>query len=325
MGTPSVSVLLLTRNGMATLPRVLALIRPQTVACPVEIVAVDSGSSDGTVGLLRGRADRLIETREEEFNHGTTRNVGVEACKAPLVVFLVQDAEPASADWLARLAAPLMADDPVTHASGGARPLAGTYARQIPRSDASAVVRTHLLRYSATDSTPRRQTIADQSAFDALSPVERLSACTFDNVCSCIRREVWERHPFRRTPIAEDLAWAKDVMLAGYDLAYEPEAAVVHSHERPAGYELRRTYLVHQQLRRLFGLATIPTAAHLARAVAVAAVAHTRWTMGGPGSAGARMARLPRALALAVAMPLGQYLGARSADTGRELLRVRGV
>jgi hypothetical protein len=26
-----------------------------------------------------------------------------------------------------------------------------------------------------------------------------------------------------------------------------------------------------------------------------------------------------------VAMPLGQYLGARSADTGRELLTVRGV
>ena len=325
MTTPLVSLLLLTRNGAATLPRVLASIRSQTVTFPFEIVAVDSGSSDGTVELLRGQADRLIEIREEEFNHGTTRNVGVEACKAPLVVFLVQDAEPASADWLARLAAPLMADDPVTHASGGARPLAGTYARQIPRSDASAVVRAYLQRYSATDSIPRRQSIADQAAFDALSPAERLAACTFDNVCSCIRREVWERHPFRLTPIAEDLAWAKDVMLAGCDLAYVPEAAVVHSHERPAGYELRRTYLVHQQLRRLFGLATIPGRVHLARAVAVSAITHTRWTLGGPGSAGARMARLPRALALAVAMPLGQYLGARSADTGRELLRVRGV
>jgi rhamnosyltransferase len=218
-----------------------------------------------------------------------------------------------------------MADDPASRAAGGARPLAGTYARQIPRSDASAVVRAYLLRYSATDSIPRRESIADQAAFDALSPSERMATCTFDNVCSCIRREVWARHPFRPTPIAEDLAWAKDVMLAGYDLAYVPETAVVHSHERPAAYELRRTYLVHQQLRRLFGLATIPSAAHLARAVAVSAVAHTQWTLGGPGGAGAKLRQLPRALALAVAMPLGQYLGARSADTGRELLRVRGV
>ena len=114
-------------------------------------------------------------------------------------------------------------------------------------------------------------------------------------------------------------------MLAGYDLAYVPDAAVVHSHDRPAGYELRRTYLVHQQLRRLFGLATIPSAAHLARAIAVSGLAHSRWTLGGPGRAGSRLAALPRALALAAAMPLGQYLGARSADSGRELLRVRGV
>jgi rhamnosyltransferase len=325
MGIPSVSVLLLTRNGAATLPRVLASIRAQAVTFPIEIVAVDSGSSDGTVELLGGQADQLIEIRESAFNHATTRNVGAEACKAPLVVFLVQDAEPVSANWLARLAAPLMAGDPVTHASGGARPLAGTYARQISRSDASAVVRAYLLRYSATDSIPRRQSIADQAAFDALSPAERMGACTFDNVCSCIRREVWEQHPFRPTPIAEDLAWAKDVMLAGFDLAYVPDAAVVHSHERPARYEFQRTYLVHQQLRRLFGLATIPSAAHLAGAVAVSAAAHARWTMGGPGAAAARLAALPRALALAVAMPLGQHLGARSADTGRELLTVRGV
>ena len=325
MGTPSVSILLLTRNGAATLPRVLSAIRSQTVTFPIEIVAVDSSSSDGSVELLRGQADRLIEIRESEFNHGTTRNVGLEACRAPLVVLLVQDADPVSADWLARLAAPLLADDPARHAAGGVRPLAGTYARQVPRSDASAVVRAHLLRYPATGSTPRRQSIAGQAAFDALSPSERMARCTFDNVCSCIRREVWERQPFQPTPIAEDLAWAKHVMLAGFDLAYVPDAAVVHSHERPAGYELRRTYLVHQQLRRLFGLATIPGRAHLARAVAVSAVAHTRWTMGGPGAETARLAALPRALALAVAMPLGQYLGARSADTGRELLRVRGV
>ncbi len=187
------------------------------------------------------------------------------------------------------------------------RTLAGTYARQVPRPDASPVVHAYLSRYPATGSAPRRQSIASPAEFDALTPGERLAACTFDNVCSCIRREVWERHPFKAAPIAEDLAWAREVMLAGYDLAYVPDAAVVHSHDRSAGYELRRTYLVHQQLRRLFGLATVPTAAHLARAIAVSAVAHARWTLGGPGPTGARLTRLPRALALAVAMPLGQY------------------
>jgi rhamnosyltransferase len=325
MDQPSVSVLLLTHNGIATLPRVLASIRSQTATFPYEVVAVDSGSGDGTAEWLRGRVDRLIEIREEDFNHGGTRNAGIAACRAPLVVLLVQDAEPASANWLATLVEPLMAVDSRGPGRASARPLAATYGRQLPHGDAPGVVRAYLSRYPAASSEPRRQSVSTPEAFNALAPAERMALCTFDSVCSCIRREAWERHPFEPAPIAEDLAWARTVLLAGYDLAYVPDAAVVHSHDRPASYELRRTYLVHQQLRRLFGLATVPSLPHLARGMAVSAVAHVRWTMSGPGGVTTRLAALPRALALAVALPLGQYLGARSADTHRELLRVRGV
>jgi len=413
MATPLVSVLLLTHNGADTLPGVLAAIKAQDVPFPYELVAVDSGSRDGTTDLLRAQVDRLIDIREADFNHGTTRNLGIEACRAPFVVLLVQDAEPESPAWLSRLVAPLLrsarrhpslpsvrvedcatgpvagqphpssapnaldmsvaparragrparrhpslpsvrAEDCATgpvagqphprHPSAaaalgippdGRQPLAsrhvehdrfaGTYARQVARPGASAVTRAYLARYAAAGTEPRVQSLANLQAFDALSPAERLAACTFDNVCSCIRRAVWQEHPFRATPIGEDLEWAKEVMLAGYQLAYVPEALVVHSHNRAAGYELRRTYLVHQRLRRLFGLATVPSTLHLARSIAVSAVAHTRWTLGAPIGASAKLAKIPRALALAVALPLGQYLGARSADAGRELLRARGV
>jgi rhamnosyltransferase len=158
-----------------------------------------------------------------------------------------------------------------------------------------------------------------------MSPIDRLAACTFDNVCSCIRRSVWREYPFTATPIAEDVEWSKSVLLAGYHLAYVPDAVVMHSHDRSARYELSRTYLVHQQLRRLLGLATVPTRRQLARAIGVSLLAHVRWTLGGLAGAASKLAQLPRSLALAVAMPLGQYLGAKSADTGRELLRARGI
>jgi rhamnosyltransferase len=315
MSAPLVSVLLLTHNGADTLPGVLAAIKSQDVPFPFELVAVDSGSRDGTTDLLRAQADRLIEIREAEFNHGTTRNLGVEACRAPLVVLLVQDAEPESRAWLSRLAAPLAENDR----------LAGTYARQQVRPGASAVTAAYLARYAAAAMRPRVQSLASREALDALSPAARLETCTFDNVCSCIRRAVWQAHPFRATPIGEDLDWAREVMLAGHQLAYVPEAVVLHSHDRPASYELRRTYLVHQRARRLFGLATVPSTFHLARSISVSALAHSRWTLGAPIGVTSKLAQLPRALALAVALPLGQYLGARSADTGRELLRARGV
>jgi rhamnosyltransferase len=175
----------------------------------------------------------------------------------------------------------------------------------------------------ATSAEPRTLALSSAAALDALSPLDRARACGFDNVCSCLRRAVWERHPFPETPIAEDLEWARDVLLAGWRLAYAPRAAVVHSHDRSARYELHRTYLLHQRLRRLFGVRAVPTRLRLARAVLGTAALHLALTTRDPRGRTPR--GVARALALAVAWPLGQYLGARSADTGRELLRPAGV
>jgi rhamnosyltransferase len=293
---PLVSVLLVTRDGAATLGETLAAIRAQRTELPFEVVAIDSGSTDGTLELLARGADRLLEIAPREFDHGTTRNAGIAACRGELVALLVQDALPASDDWLESLTAPLRSD-PL---------LAGTCARQLPRPAASAVTRHYLAGWAASAAEPRAMEVRDAPAWSALSPAERLALCTFDDVCSCIRRSVWERFPFRPTEIAEDVEWAREVLLAGWRLAYVPQARVVHSHERSAGHELRRTRAVHRRLGALLGLRTIPTARHLLRALASTLPLHARL-------AWRRPAGLPRALALAVAFPLGQYLGGREA------------
>lgn len=311
--TPEVSVLLLTRNGMATLPGVLDALESQESSLSFETVAVDSGSTDGTAELLQRRVTTLVRIPPESFNHGLTRNLGIEHCRGEFVVLLVQDAQPRSAGWLSALVQPLL-DDPR---------LAGTFGRQVPRRDASAITRHYLSQWIAAGPVARVSRVPTAEGFERLAPMDRFLSCVFDNVCSCIRRAVWERIPFRKTPIAEDLEWGRDVLLAGHALAYAPEAVVIHSHDRPASYELGRTYLVHQRLRSLFGLATIPDLPSLARAVATTIPVHVRCVTGAGVHRGMR--ELPRALALAVALPLGQYLGIRSADTQRELLRPRGI
>ncbi|MBI3493615.1 MAG: hypothetical protein HY047_17835, partial [Acidobacteria bacterium] len=123
------------------------------------------------------------------------------------------------------------------------------------------------------------------------------------------RRSIWRRQPFARTPIGEDIEWARAVLLAGYRLAYVPAAAVIHSHDRPARYEFARTYVLHRRLYELFRLRTIPTLPLLARAIASTLAAHLRCQRNG------------RAIALACAWPLGQYLGALSAVKGWKPLR----
>src|SRR5947208_7784950 len=227
-----VSIVLPTRNGAATLPAVLDAIARQRVGFPFEIVAVDSASTDGTADLLRRRVDRLITISADAFDHGLTRNLAIEQAGGDLVVLLVQDALPASDSWLAALTAPLIGDDRV----------AGAYARQLPRPDASALTRHYLSRWVASSDAVRTTEIAGRAELAALHPMAQVELCAFDNVCSCIRRSIWKEHPFHQTSIGEDIEWAKEVLLAGYRLAYVPAAAVIHSHDRPARYELLRTY-----------------------------------------------------------------------------------
>jgi rhamnosyltransferase len=301
-----VSVVVPTRNGISTLPALLDRVRHQRTCAPVEIVAIDSGSTDGSAELLKTQADTCISIRPEDFDHGLTRNAGIARANGDLVVLLVQDAIPASDGWLDALIAPLVAD----------RDVAGTFCRQQARDDASPVTRHYLDRWIAAAGEPRTVAFASRAEFDSLSPMDQFLSCAFDNVCSCIRRSVWEAHPFRSTPIGEDVEWAREVLLAGHRLVYTPGAVVVHSHDRSARYEFERTYALHRRLYELFRLRTIPSRSALTRAVGSSLVLHVRCQHKFPMTRkGVR--DFGRAIALAVAWPVGQYLGARDAIKGR--------
>jgi rhamnosyltransferase len=232
-----VSILLLTRNGAATLPELLARVRSQEFEGRIELVAVDSGSTDGTLGLLQGHADTIVSIDPAEFNHGETRNVGIAATTAELVVLVVQDAIPADRGWLRELVAP-MADEAV----------AASWARQIPAADASAVTRMHLQRWFGASREPRTVSI-DPAAFHHLPSWRQFELCALDNVCACIRRRAWEQHPFRRVPIGEDVEWARDVLLDDWRIVYAPRSVVQHSQKHAVRYELVLTHHIHHRLR----------------------------------------------------------------------------
>jgi rhamnosyltransferase len=70
---------------------------------------------------------------------------------------------------------------------------------------------------------------------------------------------VWKQIPFAANDFAEDLDWGKRVLEAGWKIAYEPSAFVIHSHNRSLDYEFKRTYLCHQKLYSLFQVRTVPS------------------------------------------------------------------
>lgn len=207
-----ISIVIPVKNGGEELQRLLAAIQRQETAEEVEIVVIDSGSTDGTPAVARAFGARVHAIAPGEFNHGATRNLGIELSGGETIVFTVDDAEPIGTSWLENLAAPLR-DDPA---------LAGTYSRQLPAEGAPAGQRYYLeFRYGPE---PRRQ--------QASEPAQLTSATTlFSNVSSAVRRSVLARHPFRRDLItAEDLEWCGRVLLAGYAVAYVPDSMVRHSH-----------------------------------------------------------------------------------------------
>jgi len=310
--TTRIPVVIPTWNAGPVLGDVLDAIASQHGSYHADVIAIDSGSSDGTVERLRKYGARVLQVPSAAFNHGETRNEALTHALGECAVLLVQDAVPASSHWLAALVDPLLQDASI----------AGTFARQVPAVRASRVTTHYLGQWIAAQAKPRVVGPLTAESFARMPPAERHATCAFDNVCSCIRLSVWRRYPFAATPIAEDLQWARDVLVAGHRLAYVPDAVVRHSHERSIAYELQRTYLVHRRLAEIFGLATVPTVGSLLRAVAATIPTNARLAAGEPTD---RLRAMLRGAALGVAQPLGQYLGARSSRDGRELLRTSGI
>jgi len=294
-----------TKNAGELFRDVLARLRAQIYPGPIDILVIDSGSTDRTVDLAREFGAKVESIDPEDFNHGLTRNAGIEQTAGEMVVLITQDALPAD-DKLIQSFARAYADPLV----------ASVYARQVPRPGADVLTVRHLNRWLTGRVARDVKQITDRAAFDSLRPYDRYVFCNFDNVCSSVRRTAWRTIPFRASDFGEDLDWSKRILEAGLKIVYEPAAAVIHSHRRPARYEYQRTYMCHRKLYELFGLATVPSRRHLARFLIQAILKDVAYVARREPDFGTKVRLMARVPALAAASVLGQYRGARDERLG---------
>ena len=246
---PRVSVVLPVLDGAATLGPLLDTLAAQRIDGAVELLAVDSGSRDGSLELLLASPARVFAVPRRLFGHGRTRNAAISQARAAVVVMLSQDALPAGPDLLQGLCEPLEADPS----------LAGCYARQVAPPGTDPLVAAALERWTPPGPDHRQRALtADQLA--RLSPIERVARCRFDDVASSIRRSVWRHHPLPDVPFGEDIAWARRVLTSGHDLLYRGGTEVLHAHEGGILSAFRRDRAAHERLAAEFGLRTIPSA-----------------------------------------------------------------
>lgn len=298
------TVLIPTYNAGPLFAEVLERISGQKTDFDYEILLVDSGSADGTLELARRHGARVIGIKKSDFTHGGARNLGISEARGAYVAMTVQDAVPADENWLAAMVENMTGDESV----------AGVYSRQIPRPDCNPFTRHQLEQHFTNRPERHVQRAESPESYEALPPMEKLATITFDDVSSCVRRSVWQKHPFRPVSFGEDLDWSERVVKAGYKIVYEPASAVIHSHDRTAVYEMKRAYVAHKLLAETVGLRVLPTFSELRRRLPV--LVRQRLKLARNAGGGARL--YARAVARSVGDQTGVYLGGMAgAEPGR--------
>jgi rhamnosyltransferase len=244
------TVVIPTKNAIQVLPRVLEKVLAQKTPWSYEIIAIDSGSNDGTKEYLRELKNvKLIEIAPEEFGHGKTRNLGARAADADFVAFLTHDAEPADDNWLVSLVAAAEQDERI----------AGVFGRHIAYATASPFTKNDLDQHF--EGFLRNPLIVSQdldpTRYETDQGWRQLLHFYSDNN-SLLRKAVWERIPYPDVEFAEDQLWARSIIEAGYLKAYAPNAAVYHSHDYSFLEQVRRAFDESRNFRKYFGYQLSP-------------------------------------------------------------------
>ena len=198
---PRCSLVIRAYNEAKHLGRLLDGIQQQTIQ-EVEVILVDSGSTDGTLEIAAQYPLQVQRISAQEFTFGRSLNRGIAAASSEWVVIASAHVYPVYPDWLERLLEPL-ADPKVALSYGKQR---GNHHTQF--SEQQIFARWY------PDEAPRRQ----------VHPF-----C--NNANAAIRRSLWQVRPYDETLSGlEDLDWANWAVSQGYQLAYVPEAEIIHVH-----------------------------------------------------------------------------------------------
>ena len=186
----SVGVVIRTLNEQQLIQQCLETLMKQDGGFDLDIVVVDSGSTDATVELATRHGARIVEMQAATFDYSASLNLGIERAHGEFLISLSAHAIPLDEYWLERMIAPF----------SDAR-VAGVTGRQVPWPGAP------------WKEVERLETLfGDTSLTHPPASTEQL---VFSNAASAIRRSVWHEEPFT-LPAVEDLDWARRVLDAGW-------------------------------------------------------------------------------------------------------------
>ncbi|MBI2567666.1 MAG: glycosyltransferase [Candidatus Schekmanbacteria bacterium] len=219
----SCSVIIRCFNEEEHIGRLLSGLMLQTVT-GVEIIVVDSGSTDATLSIVERFPATVCHIAPADFSFGRSLNIGCEAAHHELLVVASAHVYPIHTTWLESLLAPFA--DPAVEVA---------YGRQCG---------------------DWRTRFSEEQIFRKWFPARSLANQTTpfcNNANAAVRRATWRRLRYDESLTGlEDIELACRVLRDGGRIAYSAEAVVAHVHQETARRIYNRYRREAMALKRIF-------------------------------------------------------------------------
>ena len=202
----------------------LNMLKKQTTK-GIPVLIIDSGSDKEWCKAAQGLNWQLKEIDSNDFNHGGTRQMGIDICPGKdIIVFLTQDAILADEYSIENL---VRAFDDIS--------VGCAYGRQLPHKAANVFAAFARLHNYPAESYVR--SYADRSRYG-------LKTAFLSNSFAAYRRNAIEKVGGFPSDVilSEDMYVAARMLMSGWKVAYAAEARVYHSHNYTVWQEFKRYF-----------------------------------------------------------------------------------
>lgn len=224
MFKPTVDVIIPAYKPDQKLAHLIAMLQKQTY--PIDhILIINTEERFWNHELIQDMTGvEVFHITQKEFDHGGTRRLGESLSNADILVYMTQDAVPADRQLIRQLIRPFQKSQ-----------VKASYARQLPAKDCRVIE-----RYTRDFNYP------EESFIKSADDLPKMGIKTFfcSNVCAAYDHKVYtELGGFPKKAIFnEDMIYAGHLIQAGYSIAYQAEAQVVHSHNYSGWQQFTRNF-----------------------------------------------------------------------------------
>lgn len=215
----NVSIVIPVKNGLHWLKYSIPKMLNQEGINRLELIIIDSGSSDGIEDFLTHFSDSRIKyykIESSDFGHGKTRNLGVQLSVNEYIVFTVQDAIPVNNDWLVLLISPMIEHN-----------LDAICGKQIVLDN----LRKNPIEWNRPVESPTIKIIElNPTKYNELLSKEKKVLTGWDNVNAAYKKSILLKQPFSDVTFGEDAYWADTALKSNLKIAYNGFSLVDHYH-----------------------------------------------------------------------------------------------